>query len=58
MKQFLVIFLSINILLAAFNVWVLKDNRHVSMNILGEGCVNTVMPQATADYVNANLMEK
>lgn len=28
----------INLLVAALNIWILKDNRHVNMLVLGENC--------------------
>lgn len=28
----------VNLLIAAMNIWILKDQRHVSFLVLGEGC--------------------
>lgn len=38
LKGALKMFFMINILIAALNIWILKDNRHVNMLVLGEGC--------------------
>jgi hypothetical protein len=35
--------------LTIFNVWILKDERHFGLMVVGEGCVSTAIP--------ANMLE-
>lgn len=38
LKGALKMFFLINIAIAALNIWILKDNRHVNLLLLGENC--------------------
>lgn len=50
LKGALKMFFMLNIAIAMLNVWILKDNRHVSFLVLGENCQAVA---ASNDQLNA-----